>query len=62
MILPVAQSGGFRYSASRSKPRCEEHDNKHDEDDADHADAAVTVAIAVTAKPTAEAPKQKDDE
>src|SRR5579863_7401663 len=45
-----------------SKPTHEQQNDEDDQDDADHTDAAVPVAITVTAKPATKAAQQEDHE
>src|SRR6187401_1734161 len=46
----------------RSKPTREQQHDKNDHDDAEDANAAVTIAIAVAAEAAAEAADQEDDQ
>jgi hypothetical protein len=50
------------FGPVRSEPPKQHENDNNDQDEADNADATVTVAVTVAAEAATEATKQKDDE
>jgi hypothetical protein len=61
-LLRNSMAARFVAAGEALDPPCQQEDHKHDQDDPDHADPAMAVAIAVTTDAPAEAAHEKDDQ